>query len=252
MFKTMNECLKKALNEADTAFNTDVKETVPGSKRTTTPEEVTQRSYSNTPRSAGPVSPEFQAQYDKAFQDQKTHFDTLSDEAKKAATTLWGDPRSSAYRGIQFDMTKVVFKDPRLYGLATGGKNVALSANPPGNDKTTLPHEMTHIQQFGAQTDPGSTERLQTDRAKPYREQSIEAGAQSKAEVLDTRTKKSPEESLKPLSDTEVEGALEKTRGPENAYTGFDALPDNIKAELKGYLKKMIVKTPTATQGTMA
>lgn len=257
MFKSMNECLKKVLVEkTDVPFDTDIKEVVPGTKVKTTPEEITQRAYSDTPRSQGEVDSEFKGKYDSAFDKQKEIFGSISDEGKKYASMFWGDPRSPVYRTTQFDVSKVKYKSPTLAGLADG-RNVTISAE---NDQKeqggkVLPHEMDHRQQFTAQTNPEIFSLIRADQDKPYREQKIEAGAESKAQVIDIRNKRSPESSLEPLSDAEVESALQKTRSgttTSSPYSGFDELPDNIKKELKNYMKHMIVTPQTQTQGTMA
>lgn len=245
----MNECLKKALVETNDTSSTPV-----SPKIRTTPEEITQRAYSNTKRSEGEVNPEFKSEYDSAFQRQQNTFNTMSDEAKKQAVVLWGDPRSPEYRSAQFDMSKVKFTNPNLLGTAnTSTKNVRISADgESGEGGKPTPHEMSHIQQFYAQTDPEVFSLLRADLKKPYREQQIEAGAESKALVVDTRNKKSPQDSLKQLSDAEVESALEKTKSGTSNYTAFDQLPPEIQKELKTYMKDMIVTPKTQTQGTMA
>jgi len=253
MFAAMNECLKKALVET---IDRDVKEVVPGTKVKTTPEEITQRAYSNTPRSQGEVKPEFKGEYDSAFETQKRTFDAMSDDAKKTASHMWGDPKSPFYRTAQFDVTKVKYESPTLAGVADG-RNVTIAANNREKEQggKVLPHEMTHVQQFSSQTDRAAMPRIRSDQDKPYKEQQIEAGAESKAQVVDIRNRKSSEESLKPLSDREVESALERTRSgtsTSSPYSGFDNLPDNIKSELKNYMKNMIVTPQTQTQGTMA
>jgi hypothetical protein len=253
MFAAMNECLKKALVETT---DMDVKEVVPGTKVKTTPEEITQRAYSNTPRSQGDVKPEFKGEYDSAFQTQRRTFDSMSDEAKRQASIMWGDPRHPAYRTSSFDVTKVRYESPTLAGVAHG-RDVTVSADNPQKEQggKVLPHEMTHVQQFATQTDRSTIPEIKTDQDKPYGERKIEAGAESKAQVIDTRNRRSSGSSLEPLSDREVESALERTRSgtsTSSPYSAFDTLPDNIKKELKNYMKNMIVTPQTQTQGTMA
>lgn len=247
----MNTALKSSLAE-DNQFTGEGRRV--GPKTTTTPQEIAQRAYSNTPRSAGEVSPEFQQEFDRAFQNQRDVFNRLSPEAQKQASVMYGNPNDPAYRTVEFGVQRAEYTDPSLYGFSQG-RDVSLSTKAVGAEGKVLPHEMTHQQQF-RQTTPGIADTLRADQQKPYKEQDIEAGAESKAQVMKTRGSKNPEDSLKTLTPQEVEGALERTRsGSESSapYSGFDKLKSETQDELKNYLRHMIVKgQQQQQQGTMA
>lgn len=245
----MNTALKSSLAE-DNQFTGEGKRV--GAKTTTTPQEIAQRAYSNTPRSAGEVSPQFKQQFDRAFANQRDVFNRMSPEAQKQASVMYGNPNDPAYRTVEFGVQKAEYTDPLLYGLSDG-REVSISTKAVGAEGKVLPHEMTHQQQF-RQSTPGIADTLAADQQKPYGEQDIEAGAESKAQVMQTRGSKNPEDALKTLTPQEVEGALEKTRsgtGSSSPYSGFDRLKSETQTELKDYLRHMIVKGQQA-QGTVA
>ena len=246
----MNAALSKSLKEEkDAEIDKSIRQRDVGTA--TTPEEVTQRAYFNKRRSEGDISPEEQGRYDAAFKDQQAAFGQLSQEAQKKAALMWGNPTDPNYRTAQFNLAKGSFNNPLMRGLAHDERKVTVSRDRP--DSTTVPHEMTHVQQFSNTTGgKQTTAALEADTANPeYRERDIEAGAQSKAELVALRNKKSPADALKPLSPGEVNTALDRTKGPDNQYTGFEDESENIKAELKRYMEKMIVKNPsTQPEGT--
>lgn len=242
----MNTALRSSLKED----NRNHAGTPASQKITTTPEEIAQRAYSNTRRSAGEVSPEFQQQFDTAFANQRDAYNRMSPEARKQAAIMYGNPNDPAYRTVEFGVQRMNYEDPNLYGLSQG-KNISISATKAvGDQGKTLPHEMTHQQQF-RQTTPGIADTLAADQQKPYRERDIEAGAESKANIMQLRGDKKPEDSLKTLTPQEVENALQKTRS-EFRYVGFDQLDPKTQKELKDYMQHMIVKGQQQQQGTMA
>lgn len=249
LIRSMNTALRSSLAE-NNQWTGEGKSV--GQKTTTTPEEIAQRAYSNTPRSAGEVSPQFKQQFDRAFANQRDVFNRMSPEAQKQASVMYGNPNDPAYRTVEFGVQKKEYESPTLYGLSSG-RDVTISTKAVGAEGKVLPHEMTHQQQF-RQSTPGIADTLRTDQQKPYGEQDIEAGAESKAQVMQTRGSKSPEDALKTLTPQEVEGALEKTRsgtGSSSPYSGFDKLKSETQTELKDYLRHMIVKG-AKPQGTMA
>jgi len=242
---TLYRAISQILTEEKTSeIDDSIRERNPGT--VTTPEEVTQRAYFNVKRSEGDVSPEDKAKYDSAFQDQQKSFSGMSPDAQKKAAVLWGNPTDPNYRTTQFNLARGSFNNSNMRGLANG-RTVTVASDKP--DKVTIPHEMTHVQQFSNTTGGRETsDALRADTKKDYREKDIEAGAQSKAEILALRNAKSPEDALKPLSQSEVNKALDNTKGLDNQYVGFEDEPENIKAELKKYMQKMIVKNNTENQ----
>lgn len=247
---SFNQALRKCYIRETNDFyqNPDTK------KITTSPEEIAQRAYSDTNKSQGDVDPEFKKQFDTAFQQQLDQFDKLSPESQKEAILMYGDPRLPEYRTQQFEIQLGKFRNPAKLGSTNlTSMGVKLSKDEMETEQgAVLPHEMTHVQQLTTKNaSPEASKNFMSDLKLPYREQKIEAGAESKANILTARNVKSPEDSLKPLSTTEVDDALKATKSGDASYTGFESLPSKTQTELKNYLRHMIVKG-NQQQGTVA
>lgn len=247
--QSFNQSLRKCYMRENNDFYQD-----PNTKKiTTSPEEIAQRAYSDKKKSEGEVDPEFKKQFDIAFQQQLDQFNKLTPEAQKKAMLMYGDPRLPEYRTKQFEIQLGKFKKESTLGTTNiGSKRVSLSKDEMEKEQgAVLPHEMTHVQQLT--TGDANAEIKKSfvdDIGKPYRKQEIEAGAESKANILTARNVKPPEDSLKPLSTTEVDDALKATKSGDASYTGFENLPQETQNELKNYLRYMIVKG-NQQQGTM-
>lgn len=233
LIKSINFALVKSLNEDD-------------NKTKTTPEEIAKRAYSDKPRSAGDVDPEFSADFDAAFAEQQKKFDALSPEAQKASILMWGDPKHPEYKDTEITVERQSLPAGKFGDASGRGNKIRIDpSKATGKDAVTLPHEMTHIQQFVT----GNLKDRLEDTKLPYTKQKIEAGAESKGVLMQTRGNKDPSKSLEPLSTSEVEDTLKRTQNMN--YTGFGDLSPEVQQELKDYMRHMIVKG-NEQQGTAA
>lgn len=237
LIRSMNDALKQSLTENDQIDRTFVKT---GKPVETTPEEVAQRAYFDTPRSSGDVSPENKQKFDVAYQTQLDKFNKLSPEAKQIASgSLWGDPNNKLYRTVPVKVNRVSFSNPDLLGLAVD-RDIYMSDKISPSEN--LPHELAHIQKNA--TTPDDIE----DSTRSYYKRREEAAAEANEKLINIRANKSPEKALDPLTPDEVKDALKNVKGA--GYEGFESIPEKIRSEIEDYMRYKVVKKNQTNQGT--
>lgn len=261
-----NVLQKSILAENNPPVGTEIKDI--------TPKEVFLRGLTKTPRSAGEVDPKYQAEFDRRFKEQQDAFkrefpekeekDFLDDPLgtkpdartrKETATTLFGDPtREQDYLHTPMTLkfadlsTRTIPGEPgKQSGGFARGREVTL--DPKRSPEKAIAHETGHVQQ-NSTVDPSVLVR---DHEIPYADRNTEAGAELKSQIMKIRAGKSSEESMKPLTDQEVDSAIDNAG--KAGYGGFYNLDRGIQQRLKNYMKHMIAKNNTTgqnNQGTIA